>query len=395
MTAFMHGIGSVITGSYSTARLSMSVPASLDLVNARATWELIDQQGRVWNHGEPTDLTAEASQVAPNQKTVSAECSISIPSNLPVNDLGTTYQLRWTIVLRNGQDLYAFENFTVLPSTQQVHGGVDSIELIGDTGNVQLRLPKKYQYVEYEGYINNRRIFDSRQSSAPVVEADVFTYKGQVTNGEYVNASLDPITIVWSYWDDVNHKQRETSQLFIASPIMLDAIKDMQTWLNRAYSDSGTQPGITFDALDYIKYLRLGRDQFNAAAVPTSFSLIAADGPIRWFWIGYSCLAACRAQYLAEGMKAFDYSGQVTQLSVDRTPFWEAMAQGLEGQLNEQVKPFKTVLAKRGVTDGDGSNMGLRPGAVGTVGITIHGLSSARRLAGLGGLGNGFIPYQR
>jgi hypothetical protein len=180
--------------------------------------------------------------------------------------------------------------------------------------------------------------------------------------------------------------------MFIVTPIMLDAIKDMQTWLNRAYVDSGMQPGTTFEPVDFIKYLRLGRDQFNAAVIPTNFTMTAADGPIRWFWIGYSCVAACRAQYLAEGMKAFDYAGQVVQLNIDRTPFWDQMAQALEAQLSEQVKPFKDVLAKRGVIDGDGSNMALRPGAVGSIGITIHGLSPVR---GLYGLGSPLTPYQR
>lgn len=392
MTAFMNGIGTVVAGTYASTRLSMSVPADLDLINANATWELLDQQGRVWNQGEPTELTSEPSQVAPDQKTISAECEIAVPSNLTANDAGTTYQIRWTVKLRSGQPLYAFENFTVLPPTQQAQGATDVIELNGDTAKVNIRLPKQYQYVEYECFKGNTKLFQARSASAPMQDSDGYFYQGQVVVQEYTNASLDPFNVIWSYWDGVQPKQRETSQMFIVTPIMLDAIKDMQNWLNRAYVDSGMQPGTTFEPVDFIKYLRLGRDQFNAAVIPTNFTMTAADGPIRWFWIGYSCVAACRAQYLAEGMKAFDYAGQVVQLNIDRTPFWDQMAQALEAQLAEQVKPFKDVLAKRGVTDGDGSNMALRPGAVGSIGITIHGLSPVR---GLYGLGSPLTPYQR
>jgi hypothetical protein len=383
MTAFLNAIGSVVSGSYTSARLSMSVPSDLDLLNAVATWELLDQQGRIWTHGEPTDLVSEASQVALNQKTVSAEAEIAVPSSLPANPSGTTYQLRWTIKLRSGTPLYAFENFVVLPATNQAQGAVDVIELLGDIARVQLTLPKQYQFVEYECFRGNSRLFSARSASAPVQSADGYTYAGQVMPDEYLQASLDPFTIIWSYWDGVQTRQRETTQMFIATPIILDAVKDMQTWLNRAYIDSGTQPGTTFEPVDYIKYLRLGRDQFNAADKPTSFTLTAADGPIRWFWIGYSCVAACRSQYLAEGMKAFNYSGQVVQLDVDRTPFWDQMAQAMESQLAEQVKPFKDNLIKRGVVDGDGSNMALRRGAVGAIGVTIHGMSPLRGAYGL------------
>jgi hypothetical protein len=180
--------------------------------------------------------------------------------------------------------------------------------------------------------------------------------------------------------------------LFIVNPIVLDAVKEMQNWLNRAYTDSGRQPSTSFSPTDFVKYLRTGRDHFNAADKPTEFTMLGAAGPIRWFWIGYSCVSAARAQYLAEGMKAFNYSGQVVQLDIDNTPFWDATAQALEAQLAEQVKPFKDNLVKRGILGGDGSSMALRKGAVGSIGVTIHGMSPVH---GLIGLGSPLSPYQR
>jgi hypothetical protein len=91
-------------------------------------------------------------------------------------------------------------------------------------------------------------------------------------------------------------------------------------------------------------------------------------------------------------MKAFNYSSQVVQLDIDNTQFWDATAQALEAQLAEQVKPFKDNLVKRGILGGDGSSMALRKGAVGSIGVTIHGMSPVR---GLIGLGSPLSPYQR
>ncbi len=384
MSAFLQGIGSAVAGTFASARLSMTLPQSLDLTGAVAVWELLDQQGRVWTGGSPTELLSENSQVAVGQKTLSAEAEIAIPSNLEASTAGTTYQLRWSITPASGQTLFAFENFTVLPSFVQSLGASDNIEMLGDAAIVQIRLPRAYANVEYECYRGNTRLFVPRSvTSEAAADAEGFVYQGAVAVHEYQRASLDPYNIIWSYWDGNSSKQRESTQLFVATPIILDAIKDMQSWLNRAYTDSGIGSGNTFQPVDYVKYLRLGRDAFNAAVKPTDFSMIAAAGPIRWFWITYACAAACRAQYLAEGMKAFNYAGQTVQLDVDRTPFWESMATAMEAQLAETVKPFKDNLWKRGNLGGDGSNaLSLGRGAVGSIGIAIHGLSPMRGLYG-------------
>jgi hypothetical protein len=388
VSAFLQGIGQVVAGTFTSARLSLSVPATLDVIDSQAVWELLDQQGRVWTQGEPVSITIESSQTAPGQKIISSEAQISVPSNLPANDAGSSYQLRWTITLRSGQPpLYAFENFVVLPPFVQAQGASDAIELNGDTARVQIRLPVAYQYVEYECYRGNSRITAPRSAIQGGIDAEGTVFLGEIPHSEYEGASLDPLTVIWSYWNGVQTKQRETTQLFIATPVILDAVKDMSTWLNRAYTDSGTSPGTTFQPSDYIKHLRFGRDAFNAAVKPTNFTMTAAAGPIRWFWINYSCVAACRAQYLAEGMKAFNYAGQTVQLDIDRTPFWDQTASALEAQLDQQIKPYKDNLAKIGALGGDGSNtQALRAGAVGCIGITLHGASPMRN--GLFGLGS-------
>lgn len=394
MSAFLHAIGQMVAGESAAARLSLSVPASLDFVEARIRWELLDAGSQVWNFGDAVDFVSELSQTAPGQKTITAEISLAVPTNVIVNEQGSVFQVRWTIDLRNKQQLFSFENFTVFPPNSTDLGAVDAVELAGDTAVVQLRLSHQPAFIQYECFRGNARLFGRREVSSASNEAEgVITYTGGITPTEYLAPSLDPLTVVWHYGKTSANTNKETTQIFVVTPVILDAAKDMQTWLSRAYSDAGMQPGNMFSTTDFVKYLRLGRDQFNAAVTPTNFSLTAADGPIRWFWLMYSCIAAARAQYLAEGMKAFNYSGQVVQLDIDRTPFWEQVASTMEAQISEQVKPFKDALAKRGQLDGDGSNtLSLRRGAVGAIGITAHGISPLRN-----GMQSGFMttPFQR
>jgi hypothetical protein len=60
-------------------------------------------------------------------------------------------------------------------------------------------------------------------------------------------------------------------------------------------------------------------------------------------------------QYMAEGSLAFDFSGQSVSLNIDRTTYIESMLGRLDTMVENQVKPVKRLLAKNGITSGDGS----------------------------------------
>lgn len=393
MTSTLSGIGQVVAGAYANTRLSLPVDQNFDLVGLVAVWELLDQDGRVWNRGEVSSITIEDSQTLPGTKIISSEASVGVPSSVPTNHKGTMYQIRWTLVQRGGQKTQSFETFTVMPAVDAAQGALDAIEMFGDPIGVRLRLPKQYTVVKYTPYQGNSKIGSEVDARYDGPDADGFLYSAVIPPETYTRAALDPITVVWSYKDSASDMyQRETSQAFIVTPIIMDAAQELQNWLNRAYIDGGLDPGTTFTPLDFVKYLRTGRDAFNAAAVPTNFTMTAADGPIRWFWLAYSSIAAARAQYLAEGMKAFNYSGPATQLDVDRTQYWEQVAAGLEQAVDQNVKPFKDNLAKRGNTEGDGSNsLSLKPGAIGCIGISRHRASPM----GSYGYGNLVVPVWR
>lgn len=369
--SYLSPTGDIRVGGFATSRLSLSVPSTINMGKATGYWELLDPQGKVWSRGDVVDIDTVPSQVAPGQNTVSAEANIAFPATLPVHPLGTDFQIRWTITPGGGQPMIVFESVKVMPRDQPAAGALDAAELFGDTTHLRIRLPEKYNEVTASIFRGNSKAHCDITATYLDKDADGHIYEVELCTFRLGGPSLDPLTVVWKYGEN----SREASSLFLVNPSMLDASQELQAWLNRAYTDMGESPGTTFTVIDYLKYLRFGRDQFNAADKPTTMTMLNAQGPIRYFWIGYACVQAARAQQLAEGMKAFDYGSQTTTLNVDRAPFWEAMASQMESTLNDQIKLFKDNLYKRGVIDGDGSNIGLRKGAVGTVGLTIHGAS--------------------
>ena len=98
-----------------------------------------------------------------------------------------------------------------------------------------------------------------------------------------------------------------------------------------------------------------------------------AKGGIREYWLMWTELMAIRAQYLAEGEKAFDYSGAAISLNVDRTGYLDSAASAIQSELDNEFKPFKQNLVNKGQTGGDGSGdlNALGAGAMGAVGVSL------------------------
>lgn len=397
--ATVQSIGQAVVGSTVQTRFSVTVPSTTDFTNSRALWELLDLEGYTWATGDCTDISTELSQTNPNELQVYANSVIPLPTNLMANPEGSKYQIRYAVLLEEASPIFIFDQFSLLPLVNPVYGGVDQVEMYSKNAvRLSLILPNEMNEEQMGAtlQINNITVAAATSVSKGVPTQTGWRYVAEFpapSADPSLIVNLEPYTVIWTYPADNNEVVTETSRLFMVNSSILDVAREVQSFINRAYTDGGIQPGTTFTTKDVLEYLRIGRDQFNGAIMPTNISMINARGPYRWFWVMYASAAACRAQYLVEGMKAFDYGGQEVTLNVDRTQYWDTMAQNLEQQANDQIKQFKTLLYKRGIQGGDGSSVALQSGAVGCIGISIHAASPLR--AGFwGGLGAmGFIPY--
>ncbi len=397
--ATVQSIGQAVIGSTVNTKFSALIPATANLQNSRAYWELLDLEGYVWNNGDCVAIENQPSQTNPNEVEISGEAIIALPSNLVSNNEGSKYQVRYTVLLEEQSPIFVFDQFSLLPQVETAYGGIDQVEMISKNQvRVSLVLPTQLNNEQMQAtlQINNVTVAVSLK-----VEPGVATQTGWLYRAIFpapkadpnIVVNLEPYTVVWNYPDANNEILTETSRLFMVNSSILDVAREVQSFINRAYTDGGIAPGTTFTIKDVLEYLRIGRDQFNAATLPTNITMVNARGPYRWYWVMYSSAAACRAQYLAEGMKAFDYGGQEVTLNIDRTQYWDTMAQNLEQQVNDQIKQFKTIMYKRGIQGGDGSSLALQATAVGSIGISIHAASPLR--AGFfGGFGPiGFMSY--
>jgi len=378
MSVFAGHVASTIPGSTVAISTHFTLPASINLAGSSIIYELKDSTGAVYATGPATYATTTN---AVGETDVAATASLDIPTAIPVNTFGTSYQLRWTLTASSGT-FYSFDTLVINPEVYAVEGSANLVEMFGDTVMISIVLPMQYDNVTFDFYAGNTVI--SSGVSVPYVSTTADGYLFQVSFNSSglaptYSASMVPYNIMWKYWQNASPQNvlRDSSNLYLITPSILAASKDVEQVISRAYATTGN-PEVAFTTADLLWALRQGMERFNGEHSPTTFTMTNATGAVRQFWMMYSQVAALRAQYLAEGMKAFDFSGQVITLSVDRTQYLDLMATNIETAINDRVNQFKRLLAKRGLTGGAGdvNPNGLAFGAIGSIGIGVHPASN-------------------
>ena len=177
--------------------------------------------------------------------------------------------------------------------------------------------------------------------------------------------SLDMYLLILEYTNFDNHVERYMQNIWIVTPQMLNCINILESFLNKAKIDNiipqleYTQPGM-------LQNMNRGLALFNGyQPLMTSFNGTNMQGILLDAFVLCASYYALAEQLLAEGMMAFDFTGQAVTLNVDRTPAIESALGRVEQQMQERIPHIKKQLAKAGVTGGDGSNAVPSPAGLG------------------------------
>jgi hypothetical protein len=401
-------IDTVQAGDMAIGNVTFTFPDGTDLNGGSIFWELLDVDGVTYANGNAFEYIV--SNIAIGIK-VDGRGIITIPSDVPINIDGYKYQVRWTLTLANGTQAFSYENVRVVSLNTVPEGPEDTVEMWGDIAQVSIVLPKFYDHVGIEVYgrpgigVLNRTGFTNPLHSGSVKIIDYTEVSERIKTPDgylcsaYVDTSvldggypifdsfLESSVVIWKYWNDARPSSifRETARLFVVNASILSVTDDLRTLINRSHATIAHKQDILFTVPILLAFLRMGRDAFNGAyGVLTNFNMSNATGGIRQFWIWYSAIEALRSQYLAEGEKVFNFSGQAISLDIDRTSYYETLASSIQSRMDNECKPFKQNLIKKGIVSGDGNldNIGLRIGAIGSIGINISPASNFSRFMG-------------
>ncbi len=373
--AFNTLVGELDAGDAAIGRTFWAFPPAFDAQGGYAMWELIDQNGISYSSGNAFEFSVVKNGITTR---VEAKAVVNVPQEVPVTLDGQQYQLRWTLYLGD-KEYYNFENLRVTAQLTVPQGAEDMVEMAGDTATMQLVLDRPYEVVGLEIYQHNELLVPMVNVINKRRVADGWLYSADIDTSAFtdITASLDPYTVSWVYYNPANGsgtKNRQIARLFVVNPTILQATEEMRGMINKAVQTIAHRQDMIFTVPALLAFLRTGRDGFNGAhGMFTAFTMTNAQGPVRYFWLKYAELHALRSQFLAEGEKVFNFSGQAISLDVDRTQYYSQLADNWQSILDAEVKPVKQNLIKKGVLGGDGNTsvIGLGLGATGAVGITV------------------------
>ena len=353
------------------------LPAGTDASQGSVRWSLIDSVGTLYSSGNAYSYSIENSSMA---TAVTALAVVNVPSSTPATLEAQRYQIRWELYLNPSNvapDQVLSEGVTVLGQSSVPLGPDSPVEMAGDIAQPGIVIDRLYANVALEIYSGNRVV----QTAIPVVN------KARVSGGWYYSmqidtsgmpATLEPYTLSWKYSDVTGPVTRETGRLLLVNPSILNAIEDVRALVMKARTTMLGFPDTLFDTTTIVSWLRRAKDMFNASSgMITNFDMTNATGGIREYWLSFAEVAMLRAQYLAEGEKAFDFQGQAISLNTDKTQYYQTLADTLQQRLESEMKPFKQNLKIMAFTSGDGNldNAQGQMGAMGAVGISLNVVS--------------------
>lgn len=369
--AFAALVDSIEAGESAVGRFAFLLPAGTNTTNAVATWQLVDSEGGICSQGNAYNYIITNTSFATK---LEAEAVIHAPSDLIPTLMDQAYQIRWELAGLSSTPSYGYESIKVLGRGTEPQGVADAVELKGDLALLTVVLPDAYEEVGVEVFQQDVLVKPWVRATEKEKTTDGWLYGYRLSTADFP-VSLDPYSVIWRYRNVSTPNSpvfRETGKLFIVSPMILTAVDDCRAMVSKARTTTTGMPDVLFETSTILTWMRRGRDFFNAASgLITSFTMTRAAGALREFWLGYSEVAMLQSQYLAEGEKAFDWSGGAISLNRDVTQFYQTLADSKLSRLDNDVKGFKQSLLKKGLEGGDGNINASASRSVGKVGITL------------------------
>lgn len=382
--AFQSLMDSLDIGGAAIGKAFFMLPAGTNVTNGYITWSILDKLGNVYSVGNAYDFTPNTTS---SYVSVEAHAVVNVPSTIEPSAGNDSYQLRWELNLNGAVNQYAFENIRIAENFSVPLGAQDSVEMAGDLAYIDIVLDRAWDAVTVDVYtsVNNTLIASNIQIAKNTRVSSGWYYQAAFDTNQ-VAASLDPYIVSWKYKNAVGPSYRDTGQLFVVNASILRAVKSIEAMISKARTTLIGFQDELFTVPVIVTMLSRGRDSFNGAGgYFTTFNMTNADSMIRELWLKYTEVQLLQAQYLLEGEKAYNFSGQAITLDVDRTSYYQSLANDIKTAADADAKTVKQNLIIKGLTGGDGSLAGAgRYGSTGPIGLSISPASGSGIAYGAG-----------
>ena len=355
---------------------------------APPTWNIRDQNGILVASGTGIQDMDDPSHWGAN---------FAIPTAAPLAIMGEKYQISWSLNLQGGGTQSAIERFEVVPEGDPIRPVNQTDQLIAENSFITdcLYVPTKpitgklhYAIKDVNGTIVYEK--GDIQATNPTRQFRE-TYCYDVTSNQPVSITSDfgaigfaPYFGEWTYTLPGESPTTEFHAIYVINMKMVMMMNSLRKLIDRAHL-ADIHPDLAFTDIDLAHYILRGIEKVNShSPTVTQFSTVNLPQNFVDITIKAAAVEALNAQFLAEGMKAFNFSGLSVSLELDRTNYIQTLADKFENEVEGNLTRQKRMWVRNG---------GFSGNAAGAMALSIGPFTNF--IYNAGSLWNGLAPYQR
>ncbi len=275
--------------------------------------------------------------------------SITIPDDATLSTDTSKYVIEWSLVSVVNESFNVTEFFDVAHPTYSeiLNKEQQKITLPFSPLLLSLPLPSEPDLISFSVYdISNTVMYGPVTPIGNGMYSEMYIY--DVTIPANTLGSGRSYSAVWSF--DIGASSVYVQKITVIDLLSLMKVSDMRMYLDKVSKDIDLYVG--YRDSDLVFHLAQGLNIINLVSPITEWKTVdfansTSMTPIEYVWVQAACLSALKAQYLAEGDNAFDYSGQPLSLTVDRTQYIESEISRIQEYLNNDFKEFKKQFKNR------------------------------------------------
>jgi len=284
-------------------------------------------------------------------------CTFFIPEHALLSTDVAKYVIEWELISPTNESFVSTEYFDVIHPTYDniVKKEIQKITLPMTPLVLNIPLPDDPDTITFTVY-----------NEYNVSQFTVMPQSTGLYSGFYIyTVTIPPNTFgnnrtylgVWTFTID-NVESVYVQKINIIDMFTMSRISDMRMYIDKVCKDVDLYVG--YRDSDLVFHFQQGLNIVNTMPLitewkPTDFINYSGLAPAIYGLTMAACLSALRAEYLAEGDNAFDYSGQPVSLTVDRTQYIESEIGRIQEYLTSEFAAFKKQFIRRQY----GVNLGL------------------------------------
>lgn len=275
--------------------------------------------------------------------------TVTLPDSLPARPASEKYALGW-LFIADKERHQRTEFFVVESVGDNVFTATDVLALKGGLIKDLVRVPSQppqsvdtlnIDYLNYSGaklYTVPKGLIEKAPSSSAF---DIFGYTLSTANlPPTAFLTSDPLIANWQLGQNLD-ATNEIHFVYIVTPATLSLANDVRRSIDKARNED-INVNLQMTDLDLVHYLKMGMARINATPPAVSdYTIDTVPVRLRYALAQAALYEAMSAQYLAEGVSAFDFGGQSVTLTVDRSQYYESAMGRIQGYLDNELPKIK------------------------------------------------------